>query len=80
MRPHFIDNTDPDGIERRAGRDRRRSQAHPDRGGVQERGYQETRNGMLEAKAAYENGLGLDFEDYAVAVTGEGSALEQDRT
>jgi glucose-6-phosphate isomerase len=37
-------------------------------------GTKETRNGMLEAQAAYEK-RGLCFEDHAVAVTMEGSAL-----
>ncbi|HEY6877303.1 MAG TPA: glucose-6-phosphate isomerase, partial [Polyangiales bacterium] len=39
-------------------------------------GTKETRNGMLETKRAYER-LGLDFGKHAVAVTGEGSELDQ---
>ncbi len=39
-------------------------------------GTKETRNGMLEAKTAYQR-AGLDFAKYTVAVTGTGSALEQ---
>jgi glucose-6-phosphate isomerase len=39
-------------------------------------GTKETRNGMLEAKAAYE-AAGLDFSKHAVAVTGEGSELDK---
>ena len=37
-------------------------------------GTPETRNGMLEAKTAYEN-QGLQFAPHAVAITGEGSKL-----
>jgi len=39
-------------------------------------GTAETRNGMLEAKAAYE-AAGLDFGRHAAAVTGTGSKLDQ---
>ena len=39
-------------------------------------GTKETRNGMLEAKAAYEK-AGLKFESHAVAVTGENSQLDK---
>ena len=39
-------------------------------------GTPETRNGMLEAKAAWEK-AGLDFGRHAVAVTGVGSKLDQ---
>lgn len=39
-------------------------------------GTPETRNGMLEAKAAWE-AAGLDFGKHAVAVTGVGSKLDQ---
>jgi glucose-6-phosphate isomerase len=76
MRLFFFDNTDPDGMDRVL--------AHLD--GALERtltlvvsksgGTKETRNGMLEAKAAYE-GAGLSFADHAVAVTGEGSLLDK---
>ncbi len=74
MTPHFLDNTDPDGIDRvlaSIGRelDRTLSVVISKSGGTPE-----TRNGMLEAAAAY-RGLGLEFARHAVAVTGEGSAL-----
>lgn len=69
MRTHFFDNTDPDGIQRVLG----------EIGGDIERtltvvisksgGTAESRNGMLEAKAAYER-AGLTFAKHAVAVTG----------
>src|SRR5690606_14969045 len=39
-------------------------------------GTPETRNGMIEAKAAYD-AAGLDFGKHAVAVTGVGSKLDQ---
>lgn len=39
-------------------------------------GTAETRNGMLEAEAAF-TARGLDFPKHAVAVTGEGSKLDQ---
>jgi glucose-6-phosphate isomerase len=39
-------------------------------------GTPETRNGMLEAQAAYHE-MGLHFGRHAVAITGEGSALDQ---
>jgi glucose-6-phosphate isomerase len=38
-------------------------------------GTPETRNGMIEAKAAYD-AAGLDFGKHAVAITGEGSKLD----
>jgi len=39
-------------------------------------GTKETRNGMLEAEAAYQK-AGIDFAKHAVAVTGAGSELEK---
>jgi glucose-6-phosphate isomerase len=74
LRPHFFDNTDPDGIDRVLaeldGRLGRTLVVVISKSG----GTPETRNGMLEAKAAYER-AGLDFARHAVAVTGFGSAL-----
>jgi glucose-6-phosphate isomerase len=73
---HFFDNTDPDGMDRVLG--------HLS-GALKETlvvvisksgGTRETRNGMLEAKAAFER-AGLSFEKHAVAVTGEGSELDK---
>jgi glucose-6-phosphate isomerase len=75
MTPHFIDNTDPDGIDRVL-----RSLGS----GLRETltvvisksgGTPETRNGMLEAAAAY-RAQGLRFGPHAVAVTQEGSKLD----
>jgi glucose-6-phosphate isomerase len=74
MSPHFLDNTDPDGLDRVLG-------------GLGEGlaetlavvisksgGTPETRNGMVEAAAAYRS-RGLDFGAHAVAITQDGSAL-----
>jgi glucose-6-phosphate isomerase len=75
IRPFFFDNTDPDGMERVLG------QIGSGLGETlcvvvsKSGGTKETRNGMLEAKAAYEK-RGLVFEHHAVAITGEGSELD----
>jgi len=77
LTPHFIDNTDPDGIARilRALSGKlaetlvlviSKSGATP-----------EPRNGMVTVAAAYK-AAGLEFHRHAVAVTGIGSALEKD--
>ncbi len=77
MRPFFFDNTDSDGMARELAR----IEAN---GGVartltvvvsKSGGTKETRNGMLEAAAAYRI-RGLDFAKHAAAVTGEGSELD----
>ena len=74
---HFFDNTDPAGIDRvlsdigAAGLSTTLVVVISKSGGTAE-----TRNGMVEAKAAYA-AAGLDFGKHAVAVTGEGSKLEQ---
>ena len=76
MSVHFLDNTDPDGIDREIkrignGLNRTLSLVISKSGGTKE-----TRNGMLEAKAAYE-AAGLDFGRHAVAITAPGSKLDQ---
>ncbi|TAE73121.1 MAG: glucose-6-phosphate isomerase [Verrucomicrobia bacterium] len=74
---HFFDNTDPAGIDRvlsdigSAGLASTLVVVISKSGGTAE-----TRNGMVEAKAAYD-AAGLDFGKHAVAVTGEGSKLDQ---
>lgn len=74
---HFFDNTDPAGMDRviaglkTGGLDKTLVLVISKSGGTPE-----TRNGMLEAKAAYES-AGLDFGRHAVAVTGKGSKLDQ---
>lgn len=76
IRPYFFDNTDPDGMDRvlaEIGRDLDKTLAVViSKSG----GTPETRNGMIEAQNAYEE-AGLDFSKHALAVTGEGSKLDQ---
>src|SRR5512141_1640540 len=78
LRPFFFDNTDPDGMAREL------SRIAATEGGLpatlvvvisKSGGTKETRNGMLEATDAYRR-AGLDFARHAVAVTGDGSALD----
>ncbi len=75
MKPYFLDNTDPDGINRvlnRLGDDLAETLTLViSKSG----GTVETRNGMLEAAAAYKK-VGLSFEKHAVAITGVGSRLD----
>jgi glucose-6-phosphate isomerase len=72
----FFDNTDPDGM------DRTMAALGTDLGTTltvvisKSGGTAETRNGMLEAKHAYE-AAGYDFARHAVAITGTGSTLDQ---
>jgi glucose-6-phosphate isomerase len=76
MRPYFLDNTDPDGMDRvfgELGTDLARTLVVV----ISKSGStKETRNGMLEALAAYKK-AGLEFARYAVAVTGLGSELDK---
>jgi glucose-6-phosphate isomerase len=73
----FFDNTDPAGMDaviaglKAVGLDKTLVLVISKSGGTPE-----TRNGMLEAKAAWEK-AGLDFGKHAVAVTGVGSKLDQ---
>ena len=76
MRPFFFDNTDPDGMSRTlaaigTGLGQTLTVVISKSGSTKE-----TRNGMLEARAAYRT-AGLPFEKHAVAVTGEGSLLDR---
>ncbi|TAG28403.1 MAG: glucose-6-phosphate isomerase, partial [Verrucomicrobia bacterium] len=72
----FFDNTDPDGIDyvlaQLAGRLAETLVIVISKSG----GTVETRNGMLEAASAF-RAAGLDFTKHFVAVTGEGSKLDQ---
>jgi glucose-6-phosphate isomerase len=74
---HFFDNTDPAGMDTviarlsRVGLDKTLVLVISKSGGTAE-----TRNGMLEARAAYQ-AAGLDFGRHAIAVTGSGSKLDQ---
>lgn len=76
LTPHFLDNTDPDGIDRTLtslGAKLKRTLVVV----ISKSGSTpETRNGMLETQAAF-IGAGLDFASHAVAITGEGSKLDQ---
>jgi glucose-6-phosphate isomerase len=75
MKPYFLDNTDPDGIDRvlsKIGQDLQDTLTIViSKSG----GTTETRNGMLEVASAYHK-AGLVFEKHAVAVTGVGSKLD----
>lgn len=72
----FFDNTDPDGM------DQALASVITELGQTlsvvisKSGGTKETRNGMLEARAAYER-AGLVFGDHAVAVTGADSELDR---
>ncbi len=74
--PYFFDNTDPDGM------DKVMSRILTELGQtlcivISKSGEtKETRNGMIEAQAAYEK-AGLKFADHAVAVTGAASKLDK---
>ena len=76
LRVHFMDNTDPDGIERILKTLRSRLKSTLVLVVSKSGGTPETRNGMLETEAAYEK-LGLSFGRHAVAITGEDSKLDQ---
>ncbi len=75
LTPYFLDNTDPDGMDRVFAQ-------LGDLGDclalvISKSGStKETRNGMLEAKVAWQR-AGLDFSSQAVAITGEGSELDK---
>jgi glucose-6-phosphate isomerase len=76
MKVYFLDNTDPDGMDRvfdqiGEGVAKTLTVIISKSGGTKE-----TRNGMLEAAAQYQR-LGLRFGAHAVAVTGEGSELDK---
>lgn len=74
---YYLDNTDPDGMDRVL---RGRLRGKLGRTLVlvisKSGGTKETRNGMLEAKLAYEAAK-LDFSKHAVAITQDGSQLHQ---
>lgn len=80
MRVWFFDNTDPDGMDYVLNQIAAASSAGI--GGTltvvisKSGGTKETRNGQLEAKAAYEK-AGLKYAKHFVAVTGKGSELSQ---
>jgi glucose-6-phosphate isomerase len=72
----FLDNTDPDGFDRAFNRIGDHL-AHTLAVVISKSGgTKETRNGMLETAARYQQ-AGLDFGKHAVAVTGVGSELDK---
>ena len=75
LRPHFLDNTDPQGFDKAlAGLGDRLATTLVvviSKSG----GTPETRNGMLAVQDAFRR-AGLDFPSHAVAITGEGSKLD----
>lgn len=75
MQIHFVDNTDPDGIDRIIAELGDQLAQTLCLVVSKSGGTKETRNGMLEVTHAYES-RGLNFAKCAVAVTGEGSALD----
>jgi glucose-6-phosphate isomerase len=76
LRIHFLDNTDPDGIARTLKTLQSKLKSTLVLVVSKSGGTPETRNGMLETEAAYKK-AGLKFGRHAVAVTGEGSKLDQ---
>jgi glucose-6-phosphate isomerase len=76
LRLHFFDNTDPDGIDRVLTSLQHRLEHTLVVVISKSGGTAETRNGMLEAEAAYRK-AGIEFGKNAVAVTGVGSALDK---
>jgi len=74
MNIHFIDNTDPAGIDRILNRIGDRLKSTLVIVTSKSGGTPETRNGMLEVKAAYEK-KGLNFAQHAVAITMFGSKM-----
>jgi glucose-6-phosphate isomerase len=72
----FFDNTDPDGISRVLAKIGSELASTLTIVISKSGGTKETRNGMLEAEAAY-RAAGLDFARHTVAVTGLGSDLDK---
>ncbi|MGF1494697.1 MAG: glucose-6-phosphate isomerase [Microcoleaceae cyanobacterium] len=72
---HFIDNTDPAGMDKVLGQLGDRLNTTLVLVTTKSGGTPETRNGMLEVKHAYEK-QGLDFSKHSIAVTMHGSKME----
>ena len=73
----FFDNTDPDGMDKALVEIGAEALGETLAVAISKSGgTKETRNGMLEAQAVYER-AGLKFNQHAVAVTGNGSELDQ---
>lgn len=73
---HFIDNTDPAGIDRVLAKLQDRLSTTLVLVISKSGGTPETRNGMIEVKKAYES-KNLDFAPHAVAITGKDSYLDK---
>ncbi|PZV19003.1 MAG: glucose-6-phosphate isomerase [Pseudanabaena sp.] len=73
---HFIDNTDPAGLDRVLNRLKARLKSTLIIITSKSGGTPETRNGMLEVKHAYEQ-QGLHFPSHAVAITVPGSKMDE---
>lgn len=72
----FFDNTDPDGMDRIVAQIGTEIATTLTLVISKSGGTKETRNGMLEAQAAYQ-AQGVDFTKHVVAVTGVGSELDK---
>lgn len=75
LKIHFIDNTDPAGIDKVLASIGDRLKTTLVSVVSKSGGTPETRNGMLEVKKVYED-HNLDFAAHAFAITGKGSKLE----
>ena len=73
---HFIDNTDPEGIDRILGKLKDRLATTLVITISKSGGTPDTRNGMLEVKKFFQD-QGLNFAQHSVAVTGVGSSLAE---
>jgi len=76
LKIHFIDNTDPAGIDRILNQLRNNLSSTLVLVISKSGGTPEPRNGMIEVKKAYA-GHNLDFAQYAVAITSSGSQLDK---
>ena len=76
LKPHFFDNTDPDGMNRTLATIGKKLNRTLCIIISKSGGTKETRNGMLVAQAAYEK-AGLNFAQHAMAVTMAGSELDK---
>lgn len=76
MRLHFFDNTDPRGFDDVLRQIGERLATTLVVVVSKSGGTKETRNGMIVAKTVMEN-AGLTFAKHAIAITGEGSALDR---
>ncbi|MGK7952303.1 MAG: glucose-6-phosphate isomerase [Xenococcaceae cyanobacterium] len=72
---HFLDNTDPAGIDKVIAKIGDRLKTTLVSVISKSGGTPETRNGMLEVKKVYQD-RGLEFAHHAFAITGKGSKLE----